>query len=89
VSYWLDRPFYTLGMLYLLAMVIWAVLSWFPLEPGSFASKAQSRLYVVIGPFVSLFRKFVPPIGSLDASFLVAFLVVYVLSAYVLSLIVV
>lgn len=72
-----------------MAMLLRAVLSWFPLEPGSPASRARHWLAVLTEPVIRPFRKVVPPVGIFDISFLIAFLVVYLVTSYVLSLVVV
>jgi len=84
-----THPLYTLGMIYLLMMLLRAVLSWFPIEAGSPVSRARHWLTVATEPVIAPFRKFVPPVGVFDISFLIAFLVIYVLTSYVLSLVVV
>lgn len=89
MSSWLTHPLYTLGMIYLLMMLVRAVLSWFPLEPGSPASRARRWLTVATEPVIAPFRKVIPPIGVFDISFLVAFLVVYLVTSYILWLVVV
>jgi YggT family protein len=89
VSYWAHRPLYSLGMLYLLLMLVWAVLSWFPVQPGSPVSKLRRWLRVVIEPVVAPFRRVIPPVGVFDVSFLVAFVAVYVVTDFALSRVVV
>jgi YggT family protein len=89
MSRWATHPLYTLGMLYLLAMLVRAVLSWFPLEPGTPVSRARRWLTAVTEPVIAPFRKVIPPIGLFDISFLVAFLVVYLVTSYILWLVVV
>lgn len=89
MSYWLHHPLYTLGMLYLLVLVLRMVFTWFPLEPGSPAGKAYHWMYVVTEPYLAPFRKVVPPIGPMDISFIIAFVVLYVVSSFLLSLVVV
>ncbi|MDA8300263.1 MAG: YggT family protein [Actinomycetota bacterium] len=86
---WATHPLYTLGMIYLLLMLLRAVLSWFPIEPGSMASRARHWLTVVTEPVIAPFRKIIPPVGIFDLSFLIAFLVVYVVTSYLLSLVVI
>jgi YggT family protein len=86
---WFRHPLYTLGMLYLLAMLVRAVLSWFPLEPGSPASRARHWLTLATEPVIRPFRKIIPPVGIFDISFLIAFLVVYLVTSYILALVVV
>jgi YggT family protein len=87
MSYWAHHPLYTLGMLYLLALVVRMVFTWFPIEPGSTAARLYRWLYLATEPYLAPFRKLVPPMGSFDISFILAFIVLYVVSAYLLSLV--
>jgi len=87
--YWVDRPFYTLGVIYLVVMLVWAVMSWFPIEPGSPASRLRHSLGALVQPVVAPFRKVIPPLGMFDVSFMVAFIAVLVLTEFVLVLIVI
>jgi len=83
----LTHPLYTLGMLYLVAMVLRAVLSWFPVQHGSPVATVNHWLVVITEPVVAPFRKIIPPMGMFDISFIVAFLVVYVVTTYILVLV--
>jgi YggT family protein len=87
--FWIDRPLYTIGYIYLVIMILWAVLSFFPLEPGSRVAAVRRRLGTLVQPVVAPFRKVVPPLGMFDISFMVAFFVVLVLTEFVFPLIVI
>lgn len=89
MSYWVHRPFYTLGIIYIVIMAIWAVMSWFPIEPGSTASRVRHALGVVVEPVVAPFRRIIPPVGQFDVSFMIAFFAILILTEFVLVLIVV
>jgi YggT family protein len=86
---WATHPLYTLGMIYLLLMLVRAVMSWFPIEPGSTASRIRHWLTTATEPVIAPFRKIIPPVGMFDISFLIAFLVVYVVTSYLLWLVVI
>jgi YggT family protein len=87
MSVYAHHPLYALGMLYLLAMVLRAVLSWFPVRPGSPVARINHWLYIVTEPVLAPFRRVIPPMGVFDISYIVAFLVVYLLTTYVLYLV--
>ncbi|MGH9106594.1 MAG: YggT family protein [Acidimicrobiales bacterium] len=76
-------------MLYLLIMLVWAVLSWFPVQPGTPVSKLQRWLRVAVEPAVAPFRKVIPPLGAFDVSFIVAFILIYLVTSLALSRVVV
>jgi YggT family protein len=79
-----HRPFYALGVIYLVILLLRAVLSWFPLEPGSVLSKANHWLYVATEPVLAPFRKVIPAAGMFDISYMVVFLLVYLVTSLVL-----
>ena len=87
--FWVDRPLYTIGYIYLLVMVVWAVLSWFPIEPGSPVSRLRHTLGALVQPIVAPFRRVIPPAGIFDVSYMVAFLFVLILTQFVFSRIVI
>lgn len=58
---------------YVLLIVIWAIFSWFPHDKGILAD-IYRVLDSVVRPFVGLFQKFIPPIGGIDISPIIAFL---------------
>ena len=53
---------------YTVLILAWIVLSFVP--PGSIAGLGGVRRFLddVCGPYVALFRRFIPPIGPLDLS---------------------
>ena len=59
--------------LYLIVLVARAVLSWFPLSPGSPLAPVASFLYTVTEPVLGPLRRVIPPLGGFDISFIVAF----------------
>jgi YggT family protein len=81
---YVHHPLYTLGVIYLLILVLRAVLSWFPVHSGSPLGTVNHWLRVVTEPVVAPFRKVIPPLGIFDVSYMVALLVVYVITYYVL-----
>jgi YggT family protein len=68
--------FYVLGQLYVIILVVRAVLSFFPLSPGSALAPVARVAFLLTEPVVAPFRRLIPPVGMFDLSYLVAFLVV-------------
>ncbi len=87
MSVYLHHPLYTLGVIYLVIMVLRAVLSWFPVRPGSALGTVNHWLFVLTEPVVAPFRKVIPALGVFDISYMVALLVVWVVTNYVLYLV--
>ncbi len=76
---------YDLGQLYVLILVGRAILSWFPPSYNSPLNPVRRVLFVLTEPVLAPFRKVIPPVGGLDLSFLVAFIVVELIVDQVLS----
>ena len=60
---------------YIGAMVVFALLSWFPIEPGSGGARLQSALSSIIEPVLRPVRRLIPPVAGIDLSFMVVILV--------------
>ena len=76
---------YILGQLYVLVLVARALLSWFPQNPDSPLNPVRRVVFLITEPVLAPFRRLIPPVGMLDLSFLVAFIVVEVIVQYVLA----
>ncbi|MFK3937020.1 YggT family protein [Alkalihalobacillus sp. NPDC078783] len=59
--------------LYTLLIFAWVLMSWFPNARESSIGKMIGRL---VEPYIDIFRQFVPQIGMIDLSPLVALLVI-------------
>lgn len=55
---------------YSMLIVLWAVLSWIP--AGGIISELRSAMGALVEPYISIFRRFMPPVGGIDFSPLVA-----------------
>lgn len=63
----------TLLRFYTWLIVIYVLMSWFPVS-GVFAD-IQRALGSIVEPYLSIFRRIIPPIGMIDISPIVAYLV--------------
>lgn len=50
--------------LYLLALFVRIILSWFPIRPGGAMAQIFSALYAITEPVMGPVRRAVPPIGG-------------------------
>jgi YggT family protein len=64
---------------YILLILAYIVLSWIRLPYSIWLNRIQRFLYDVCDPYLRVFRRFVPPIGPLDLSPMIAVLVLVVL----------
>jgi YggT family protein len=62
-------------------MIVYALMSWFPIEPGSTAARFQHALASVIEPVLRPVRRIIPPVAGLDLAFLVVIIVIEVVVA--------
>jgi YggT family protein len=62
--------------LYILALILRAVLSWFPVSPNSGLIPVLRGLDTIINPVLLPLRRVIPPIGMFDMSFLVLIIAV-------------
>lgn len=58
-----------------LVMFPYAILSWFRIQPGTTLGRIQYGLHQLVEPVLRPVRRFIRPVGGLDLSFLVVFLV--------------
>lgn len=59
-------------------IVVWCLLSWVPMRPGGFLDDLRGALGMLVEPYLGLFRRFIPPLGGVDVSPIVA---IFVLAA--------
>jgi uncharacterized protein YggT (Ycf19 family) len=63
---------------YILLILAFIVLSWIRLPYSVWLNRIQRFLYDVCDPYLRLFRRFVPPLGALDLSPMIAVIVLIV-----------
>ncbi|PSP25289.1 MAG: hypothetical protein BRC55_04250 [Cyanobacteria bacterium SW_8_48_13] len=59
--------------IYLLLLFVRILLSWF--QTAGWAQQAMSYLSPITDPYLNIFRSFIPPLGGLDLSPILAILV--------------
>ena len=65
--------------IFIVVLMVRAVLSWFPLEPGTTFFKVSEVLVRATEPALAPLRRIVPRAGMLDLSFLVLMLILVIL----------
>jgi YggT family protein len=75
---------FSLVRFYLWLIVAYVLMSWFPMR-GVLAD-IQHVLASIVEPYLSIFRRFIPPIGAVDISPIIAILVLQLVANYVLVL---
>ena len=64
---------------YVLLILAYIITSWIRLPYSPWLNRIQRFLYDVCEPYLRIFRRFVPPIGPLDLSPMIAVIVLLVL----------
>jgi YggT family protein len=64
--------------IYMIILAGRAVLSWFPVQEGTFLASLNSLLLDLTEPVLRPVRRVIPPAGMLDTSFIVVFFVLVI-----------
>lgn len=80
----LITTLYQFVQIYSILLIIRVLLSWFP--NISWGSQPFAALSQITDPYLNLFRSIIPPLGGMDFSPILAFLLLNVLSSLLLSL---
>jgi YggT family protein len=79
-----HNVFYALGQIYVLILFARAILSWFPASVDSPLNGVRRVVFILTEPVLAPFRRLIPPVGMIDISFMVAFIVVEIIVQTVL-----
>lgn len=60
--------------LYVIILVVYCLMSWIPRSSGGFIEDLRGILATISEPFLGLFKRFIPPVGMVDFSPIVAIL---------------
>jgi YggT family protein len=71
---------------YTLLLFAYILTSWIRLPYTPWLNRVQRFLYDVCDPYLRLFRRFLPPLGPLDLSPIVAIFVLFILRGVITSL---
>jgi uncharacterized protein YggT (Ycf19 family) len=70
-------------LVYVLLILAFILMSWVRLPYSPWLNRIQRFLYDVCDPYLRLFRKFLPPLGPLDLSPMVAVISLYAIDRIV------
>jgi YggT family protein len=71
--------------IYVIVLIARAILSWFPISPGSALAPIVSFLYTVTEPLLAPLRRVIPALGGFDLSFIVLFIIIQVVQNQICS----
>ncbi|HSO94445.1 MAG TPA: YggT family protein [Acidimicrobiia bacterium] len=66
---------------FIVILFVRAVLSWFPVEPGSGVAQVNRLLIELTDWAVRPFRRIIPPIGMFDVSFMILVFFLFIVRA--------
>ena len=69
---------------YEILIIIWCIFSWLPRTTGILGDIGNA-LDAIVGPYVNLFRRIMPPFGGIDFSPMLAIIVLGIVSRFVLN----
>ena len=64
----------TLLNFYEILIVVYCLFSFFPMRQGGFLQDVAMVLDSIVGPYLNLFRRIIPPMGGIDFSPVIALL---------------
>jgi YggT family protein len=71
-------------LVYFLLIFVYILMSWIRLPYSIWMNRIQRFLYDVVEPYLRIFRRFIPPLGPLDISPIVAIFVLWIVSGLVI-----
>ena len=71
-------------LVYFLLIFAYILMSWIRIPYSIWGNRIQRFLYDVVEPYLRIFRRFIPPLGPLDISPIVAILVLWIVSGLVI-----
>jgi YggT family protein len=72
-------------LVFLIVLAVRAILSWFPVRSGTFLAQLNSFLFDLTEPVLRPVRRFIPPVGGFDLSFMVVFFFVFIVRSAILN----
>jgi YggT family protein len=68
---------------YIIVLIGRAIMSWFPIRPGTIAATIYGVLHDVTEPVLAPLRRVIPPAGMFDLSFIVLFILLEILHSVI------
>lgn len=69
-----------------IALIVYILLSWFPLNPNGIPMQIRTFIGSLIEPILEPIRRRVPPLGPFDSAFLIFFLGLWLLRIVITAL---
>jgi YggT family protein len=69
--------------LYVIVLILRAVMTWFPPPRSGFVATIGEFLFTITEPVLRPLRRFIPPIGGLDLSFMVLMFAIFAVQSQI------
>jgi len=73
-------------LVYFLLIFAYILMSWIRMPYSIWMNRIQRFLYDVVEPYLRIFRRFIPPLGPLDISPIVAILALWIVSGLLIRI---
>lgn len=73
---------------YQILVIVWCILSWFPIPREGVFHDIVGAIDALVSPYINLFRRFIPPLGGLDFSPILAIIILGLIERFVLRILV-
>jgi len=73
-------------LVYFLLIFAYILMSWIRMPYSIWMNRIQRFLYDVVEPYLRIFRRFIPPVGPLDISPVVAILALWIVSGLIIRI---
>ena len=71
---------------YSLLIIIWCIMSWLPRGNGGVLDDVSGVLETIVGSYVNIFRRIIPPLGGIDFSPILAIVVLEVVQRLIVGI---
>ena len=88
IGYQLANIVARLFEFYEILVLVWCIISWIPRRPGGILSDISEVLNKIVTPYLGLFRRFIPPLGGIDFSPIVALFVLSIIERFVVGILI-
>lgn len=78
----------TLFNFYSTLVLVYCLLSWFPIRAGGLMADIASVIASLVEPYINLFRRFIPPLGGIDFSPVIAILALTAIERVVVGILI-
>ena len=84
-TYTLARLVVTLFNFYSTLVLVYCILTWVPMREGGLLQDIAVVLDRIVGPYLNFFRRFVPPMGGIDFSPVIAIIALNLIERLIIN----